>query len=209
MTNVFAQGHVSTIANIRRNHPLPVGAGSRVIGNQFIKGKPVLETGAPATRDKHAKFQVVVFFLQHQVVDLVSQALRDAEGELAVRPNQEDRELLASVTAGRVYASQFLVPDLTDPLKGFIAGFVAMGIVYSFKMVHIAHNETGRKTCTSCALHFPFKGHHQIAKIKKPGKCIHLGEFLQSLTFLPQMLYFIKTGHTWLVDGHFSCESKS
>jgi hypothetical protein len=112
MTNVFAQGHVSTIANIRRNHPLPVGAGSRVIGNQFIKANEII-----AISEHPTEYRLVDAALELRVNPAqLGGYLLKREGESV----QEDE-----VLARRRIPLRFKPLEVLAPISGFIRTITA------------------------------------------------------------------------------------
>jgi hypothetical protein len=107
MSYVFSQGHVSTIANIRRQHPLPVGAGSRVIGGQFIKANEII-----AISEHPTEYRLVDAAAQLRVNPAqLSGYLLKREGESV----QED-EVLAS----RRIPLRFRPLEVLAPIGGFI-----------------------------------------------------------------------------------------
>jgi hypothetical protein len=107
MTQVFTQGHVSTIANIRRHHPLPVGAGNRVIGGQFIKANEII-----AISEHPTEYRLVDAALQLRVNPAqLGGYLLKREGESV----QED-EVLAS----RRIPLRFRPLEVLAPISGFI-----------------------------------------------------------------------------------------
>jgi hypothetical protein len=107
MTNVFSQGHVSTIANIRRHHPLPVGAGSRVIGGQFIKANEIIAISEHPT--------------EYRLVDAAQQLRVNAAqlgGYLLKREGESVQE--DEVLASRRIPLRFQPLEVLAPIGGFI-----------------------------------------------------------------------------------------
>jgi hypothetical protein len=112
MTHVFSQGRVSTIANIRRHHSLPVGAGSRVIGSQFIKANEII-----AISEHPTEYRLVDAALQLRVSPAqLGGFLLKREGESV----QQD-EVLAS----RRILFQFRPLEVLAPISGFIRTITA------------------------------------------------------------------------------------